>query len=134
MKKYFNLPQMAVLICTVLLLSGNTVTAAMIQYTYDNAGRLVRAEYEGGKIMSYRYDANGNPLTRKVLGEIIRGDVNTDSLVNLADVFVTLPILAGLAVPPETISDYMAGKKGVDADRLGLAEILYILQDITELR
>ncbi len=37
-----------------------------ITYTYDDAGRLIRAAYGDGTIISYTYDAAGNLLTRLV--------------------------------------------------------------------
>ncbi len=37
-----------------------------VTYTYDDAGRLVRAAYSDGTIISYAYDAAGNLLTRLV--------------------------------------------------------------------
>ena len=40
---------------------GTTIT-----YTYDDAGRLVRAAYSDGMVISYAYDASGNLLTRLV--------------------------------------------------------------------
>jgi len=40
--------------------------AGNIQYTYDTAGRLIRADYGGGKSITYTYDNNGNLLQRDV--------------------------------------------------------------------
>lgn len=34
----------------------------MVTYSYDDAGRLIGAFYEGGKTITYVYDANGNLL------------------------------------------------------------------------
>ena len=39
------------------------------KYTYDAAGRLVRVDYGNGKGFTYRYDANGNLLSRQPLGD-----------------------------------------------------------------
>jgi YD repeat-containing protein len=36
-------------------------------YTYDAAGRLVRADYAGGKSIIYTYDSTGNLMRREVL-------------------------------------------------------------------
>lgn len=47
------------------LLAGTLcATAATIQYTYDDAGRLTGADYGGGASIAYVYDANGNLLQR----------------------------------------------------------------------
>ena len=40
-----------------------------ITYAYDNAGRLVGADYDDGQaIITYTYDAGGNLLSRKASG------------------------------------------------------------------
>jgi len=131
MKKYFNLPLMVVLICTVLLLSGNTVTAAMIQYTYDNAGRLVKAEYGGGKTISYTYDPNGNLLERKVLDGIVvvYGDINNDLDADLTDVMLVFPLMIG----NKTDNVNLAADVN-DDDKIGIPEAIYVLQVEAELR
>ena len=41
-------------------------SAETVHYTYDQAGRLTRAEYERGKAISYTYDLAGNLLKREV--------------------------------------------------------------------
>jgi YD repeat-containing protein len=41
--------------------------AATKKYTYDTAGRLIRVDYGNGKGFNYRYDANGNLLSRTPL-------------------------------------------------------------------
>jgi YD repeat-containing protein len=107
--------------------------AATIQYAYDDAGRLVRADYGGGKRITYGYDANGNSLKRTAIGEIIRGDVNVDGAVNLLDALVTLRLLSGLVPPDQAIADYMAGGKA-SSEKLGFPDVLWILQNIAELR
>jgi YD repeat-containing protein len=109
------------------------VAATTLQYTYDNMGRLLKADFGGGRSLSYTYDLNGNFLTRTALAEIIRGDVNTDGTVNLMDALVTLRVLSGQSIPSETFSDYVASR-GDAASPLGLSEVLFILQDIANLR
>ena len=37
-----------------------------VTYTYDDAGRLIKAAYGDGTTISYAYDAAGNLLTRIV--------------------------------------------------------------------
>jgi len=37
-----------------------------VTYTYDAAGRLIRAVYSDGMVISYAYDASGNLLTRLI--------------------------------------------------------------------
>ena len=46
----------------LLLLWSPAARASTIAYTYDPAGRLVAADYGGGKSTSYAYDPAGNLL------------------------------------------------------------------------
>ena len=41
-----------------------TASAAVISYSYDAAGRLTRVNYGGFVNTTYKYDANGNLLSR----------------------------------------------------------------------
>ena len=47
---------------TVLALCTPATHASNISYTYDPAGRLVAADYGGGRSTSYAYDSAGNLL------------------------------------------------------------------------
>lgn len=38
--------------------------AETINYSYDNAGRLTKAEYGGGTVVEYTYDKAGNRLQK----------------------------------------------------------------------
>ena len=40
--------------------------AETVNYTYDDAGRLIKAVYGSGAVISYTYDKNGNLLSRSV--------------------------------------------------------------------
>jgi YD repeat-containing protein len=133
MRKHPNLPWKAALLFFLLLFSTQPAAATTLQYTYDNMGRLLKADFGGGRSLSYTYDLNGNFLTRTAMAEIIRGDVNIDGTINLMDALVTLRVLSGQNVPSETFSDYVASRGGA-ASPLGLSEVLYILQDIAQLR
>ncbi|MBN1676665.1 MAG: DUF11 domain-containing protein [Kiritimatiellae bacterium] len=42
--------------------------ASEAAYTYDAAGRLVAADYGGGRVITYRYNTAGNLLERRVCG------------------------------------------------------------------
>ncbi|MCK4244623.1 MAG: RHS repeat protein, partial [Candidatus Omnitrophica bacterium] len=43
--------------------------AGTVTYDYDNAGRLVKADYGEGTAIEYSYDNAGNLLERKITGE-----------------------------------------------------------------
>ena len=50
----------------IAVLFAPCIKADSVKYTYDKAGRLVRAEYVGGGVIEYTYDEAGNRLSRKV--------------------------------------------------------------------
>jgi YD repeat-containing protein len=49
-------------------LPSTSAQTRTITYTYDNAGRLVGADYGEGQGITYTYDAAGNLLQREVYG------------------------------------------------------------------
>jgi YD repeat-containing protein len=49
----------------VLLLFASWLLAESIQYSYDGAGRLIKAYYGAGKTITYTYDNAGNLLNRQ---------------------------------------------------------------------
>ncbi|NCA81828.1 MAG: hypothetical protein EOM72_03685 [Opitutae bacterium] len=57
-----RIPTLSILFA--LLAGVLCATAATIQYAYDDAGRLIGADYGGGATIAYVYDANGNLLQR----------------------------------------------------------------------
>jgi len=60
----------AALFCAAGFLCADTVS-----YTYDEAGRLARVQYSGGKSIAYTYDAAGNLLRRLVTGPAAAGAI-----------------------------------------------------------
>ena len=50
----------------VSLLLAAALGAAAVSYTYDDAGRLVKADYGNGQVITYTYDNAGNLLSRTV--------------------------------------------------------------------
>ncbi len=61
---------------------STSAQARTVNYTYDDAGRLVAVDYGGGKIIVYTYDNAGNLLQRCALTV----DFNPDRTVDVADV------------------------------------------------
>lgn len=51
---------------STFLFLAPAAAAATISYTYDTAGRLTKADYGGGRAITYAYDSNGNLLQREV--------------------------------------------------------------------
>ncbi len=54
------------LLMGICLLAALPAQAVNITYTYDNAGRLAKADYGGDKSIAYSYDAGGNLIVRDV--------------------------------------------------------------------
>jgi len=54
---------------SILLFLTPAAMAATVSYTYDAAGRLIKADYGGGSAITYAYDTNGNLLLREVTQE-----------------------------------------------------------------
>jgi hypothetical protein len=109
------------LVLAVGVLSFICADAAVIQYTYDDAGRLVKADF-GEKIISYTYDPAGNLLKRQIRMPVDPGDVNDDGEITLADAIAALKIQAGLADTVTVLADVNADQK------IGLAEAVFVLR------
>ena len=69
--------------CLALMLTfWAALHAGTVSYTYDPAGRLVAADYGGGKSTSYAYDNSGNlllssePAPGLLIGPILNGQFN----------------------------------------------------------
>lgn len=57
------------LICgTVMSLVATVVFASSVVYTYDSLGRLSKATYSNGVVITYSYDAAGNRTSTVVTG------------------------------------------------------------------
>jgi len=93
----------------------------VITYTYDEAGRLTRADYGGGKRIAYTYDNAGNMLRREALaGSNVRGDINGDKSLTLADVIASLQIQSGKSLA--------ANLPAAGYGKIGSPEAVYLLK------
>ena len=55
-------------------------TAGTVNYTYDDAGRLIRADFGDGKVIEYTYDNAGSLLERRIgSGTNIFSDVSSSN-------------------------------------------------------
>jgi YD repeat-containing protein len=102
--------------------------AVSITYTYDNAGRLTKADYGGDKIIQFVYDNNGNLLERSMTSDRLPGDVNGNGEITLADALDALKVQVGMNVTVNPLSDVNNDQK------IGLPEAEYVLQKVGGLR
>ena len=102
---------------SLLSLHPNSVYADT--YTYDAAGRLTAVTYAGGSTIAYSYDTAGNILQRVMTVKM-----------TLDDAIRVLQVLA--RIEPSATVDKEADVSG--DSKIGLEEIIYILQKISELR
>jgi YD repeat-containing protein len=87
----------AVLSLLILCVCGAT-SASTVTYIYDDAGRLINADYGNERSISYTYDANGNLLSRKVkVGPSIPGDCDGDGAVSIGEVQKAINQFLGIA-------------------------------------
>ena len=101
----------------MLLFTAAAAHTAVVNYSYDGAGRLIAADYGFGKNIAYVYDLNGNLLKQSVR-------------FTMADAIRVLQLLAGMP-PSSAIS--VSGDVSLDG-KIGLAEIIYTLQALSGLR
>ena len=98
--------------------------SATITYQYDDAGRLIGADYGGGKTITYTYDKNGNLLQRKVQeGSTVEGDVDQNSVVDIVDALLTSMHYLGINVSGNFQVADLDGNGEIDmGDAIGIAE------------
>ena len=84
------------IIYTLALLFASLQTFAQT-YTYDSNNRLTKVVYDNGTTITYSYDALGNRISKKVTGSPaeIRGDVDGDGHVTMADVYAIVDFIMG---------------------------------------
>lgn len=114
----FRLTHLLLPLCLVALAHAQTVN-----YSYDDAGRLVRTSYPNGKSILYTYDNAGNML-RRLVTTMIAGATPTATaagVVNAAS-FLGGPVAAGeivtifgTGIGPPTLA-------GLSLTRLGLVD------------
>lgn len=113
----------------VLCLAAPVISQAET-YSYDVAGRLTGVIYDDGSSIIYTYDPAGNRLSRIVSASAVcKGDINGDGNVDLTDAVLALQALVGIDTPV-----VYRGADVNDDDRIGLAEVSYVLQDVSGLR
>ena len=68
-----------------ILVGAVSVFSQAVNYTYDSGGRLAKADYGGGVVIVYTYDAAGHLVSRQSAVQS-HCDLNGDGQVNVADV------------------------------------------------
>ncbi len=69
-----------------------------------------------------------------IQSHLLKGDINTDQRVDLADIILGLKVMNGER-PPEVRPDYPASETDPDGNgKIGLPDIIYLLQKISGLR
>jgi YD repeat-containing protein len=101
--------------------------AVVINYSYDDAGRLIKADYGGETAVQYVYDTAGNLLRQDIMGiSNVKGDVDGDKEVTLTDAVLSLKTQAGYADPVNIAAD-------ADGDKqIGTAEAVFVLDYLSK--
>ncbi len=127
---------------SVLYEGGGSTTSASGRFLVPNVapGDVVGIEVmKSGYVFDPVYlNGFGGAITEKMIlakeSAVLKGDLNGDSVVDLADAILALKVMAG--VPSEWIRpDYVTSGADVNGNgKIGLAEAVYILQKIASLR
>jgi YD repeat-containing protein len=126
------LPLVLVLGMVLYPFQGSATTT--ITYQYDRLNRLTSVLYDDVTRISYTYDPAGNRKALARTVEVLKGKINEDELVNLADAILGLQLLSGLN-PSGIRSDYAASGTDVGGNKkIGLEEVIYILQKVGQVR
>lgn len=126
MKRFFPLwMALSLLLC---IFTAPYAAAGTITYIYDDAGRLVAADYANNKFIDYRYDRAGNLLSR-IIGTAMAGNVYPDDSVGLKDAILALQTAS------RVYAQGLSTRGDVNGDRkIGLAEALYVLEVLGGIR
>ena len=112
-----------------LLLLPKISSAETVSYQYDSFGQLENAQYGTGLQLVYVYDTIGNRETFTLTAaDILAGDINGDSAIDLTDVVIGLKIVSG-----ETVIHPINKSSDINSNnRIGMEEVIYIMQKMAE--
>ncbi len=88
---------------SLLLLISSSLVADKVSYSYDDTGRLTKADYGNGKVISYTYDKAGNLLSRTVSGGGAAPAVTSAGVVNAGS------FKGGTVAPGEMVTVFGTG-------------------------
>jgi len=111
-KKLFSRTHLVFLLLLAICVITYDATADTVQYTYDDAGRLIEADF-GDKVITYTYDNAGNLLERKVADPPVNVNPVPDVKAKGPDEPVTTSGADNLTV---TVSLDPGNKSGENAD------------------
>ncbi len=116
--------------------------AQTLNYSYDQAGRLVSVAYPSGKTLSYVYDASGNLLRREVRAPVagptptasaagienaasaVVGPVSPGEIIAIYGTGIGTPTLTGYTLTPANFFDTLTGDTTVLFDGIA-APLIY---------
>ena len=115
----------------IIFLAGLTpALAGHIDFNYDNAGRLIQADFGQNRDITYLYDNNGNLLRRIAASVTLNdGDVDHSGITDLTDTVLILKILAGLT-PTGIYKDCDVNNNEI----IDMNDAIYSLQRVAEKR
>jgi YD repeat-containing protein len=113
---------LALIVSVFITFTSGTANGGVvnINYTYDSLNRLTAVHYGGGKTIAYTYAGTGNV-------------VKITSTYTLADMMICLQAITGLSQTDIALNS----TSGIDVNgdgRIGLAEVIYILQKVSGIR
>lgn len=115
-------------ISSLLILPGLS-PAETVLYQYDSFGQLENAQYGTGLQLAYAYDTIGNRETFTLTAaDILAGDINGDSAIDLTDVIIGLKVASG-----ETVVQPINKSSDINSNnRIGMEEVIYIMEKMAE--
>ena len=117
----------------LLLCLVSFALAQKVDYTYDDAGRLVRAAYPNGKAITYTYDKAGNLLRRLVTAAVAgpapvasaAGVVNAASFIGGPVAAGEVVTLFGTTIGPPTLAGLQLTTAGFVDNYIGETTVLF---------
>ena len=119
----------ALLVFSLLMPFGPHAFGLTVNYQYDDLYRLTAVVRSDGSVTEYQYDAVGNRLSM-ITTALLKGDLNGDNSVNLADTIMSLQITSGITPNQPVFSSAEVSGDG----KIGLPESIYILQKVAGVR
>ena len=100
MKRVFMRMRLILFILITICVIASNATADNVTYTYDDAGRLTKANYGKGRAITYTYDKAGNIIEKKVTATAdpildIKANGSDGSVTSTGNISVTVALDPG---------------------------------------